>query len=62
MEISPLPHKAPFGATFETQLQSPTPELTPADTSILSIPSPPLDSPMQDLRLSLPQEYVLILC
>jgi M-phase inducer tyrosine phosphatase len=55
---SPLPHKPAFGSTFEIQLQSPTPELTPADSSSLSIPSPPLDTPLEPAKLSLPQECV----
>jgi hypothetical protein len=55
---SPLPHKPAFGSTFEIQLQSPTPELTPVDSSTLSIPSPPLDIPLEPVKLSLPQECV----
>jgi hypothetical protein len=55
---SPLPHKPAFGSTFEIQLQSPTPELTPTDSSTLSIPSPPLDTPLEPAKLSLPQECV----
>ena len=56
---SPLPHKPAFGATFQIQLQSPTPELTPADSSDLSIPSPPLETLLEPPKLSLPQECVL---
>lgn len=35
MDMSPLPHKAPFGCV-EVQLQSPTPDETPLDSSLLS--------------------------
>jgi M-phase inducer tyrosine phosphatase len=35
--MSPLPHKAPF--SIEVQLQSPTPEETPLDSSLLSPPT-----------------------
>ena len=55
---SPLPHKPAFGSSFEIQLQSPTPELTPADSSDLSIPSPPLEILLEPAKLSLPQECV----
>jgi hypothetical protein len=57
---SPLPHKPAYGSTFELQLQSPTPDLTPADSSSLSIPSPPLDTPLEPAKLNLPQEYVFL--
>ena len=57
MDISPLPHKPAFASSFEVQLQSPTPELTPADSSILSIPSPPLDTFLEPAKLTLPLEY-----
>lgn len=55
---SPLPHKPAYGSAFEIQLQSPTPELTPVDSSSLSVPSPPLDTPLEPVKLSLPQECV----
>lgn len=58
MDISPLPHKAPFTSSFEIQLQSPTPELTSADSSILSLPSPPLDALPEPTKLTFPLEYV----
>ena len=57
MDISPLPHKPPFAATIDVQLLSPTPELTPADTSVLSMPSPPLDTPLEPAKLCLPQPW-----
>ena len=57
MDISPLPHKAPTGSTYEINLQSPTPELTPADSSLLTISSPPIDIALPELpTLTLPTE------
>ena len=51
-----LPHKAPFHVV-ELELQSPTPELTPVDASMLSIPSPPSsDSLLDPPQLTLPTE------
>ncbi|KAK3694359.1 hypothetical protein B0T22DRAFT_68926 [Podospora appendiculata] len=38
MDMSPLPHKAPFVAQIE--IQSPTPHLSPADESMLEFPAP----------------------
>ncbi|OAG44611.1 hypothetical protein AYO21_01101 [Fonsecaea monophora] len=55
MDISPLPHKMPF-CTASIQLQSPTPDLTPSDTSLLSIPSPPCGSPTEPFQINLPQD------
>jgi len=55
MDFSPLPHKVPF-ATVELQLQSPTPELTPVDTSALCMPSPLCDLATESMRVSLPSE------
>ncbi|EXJ93089.1 M-phase inducer tyrosine phosphatase [Capronia epimyces CBS 606.96] len=57
VDLSPLPHKTPFCTAVEIQLQSPTPEPTPSDPSLLSMPSPPsTDSPMDALLLNLSQE------
>ncbi|EXJ76381.1 uncharacterized protein A1O5_00889 [Cladophialophora psammophila CBS 110553] len=55
LDISPLPHKMPF-CTVAIQLQSPTPDLTPTDTSLLSIPSPSCDSPTESFQINLPQD------
>lgn len=45
MDISPLPHKAPFSFVTERPLQSPTPDTTPAsEEEMLSpceLPPPP---------------------
>lgn len=46
--MSPLPHKPPF-SSVEVQLQSPTPEETPVDSSLLS--PPPSDPISTDLLL-----------
>lgn len=63
MDLSPLPHKAPYG-TLELQLQSPTPDLTSASvttttaTSLLTIPSPSSSDAPTELSpiLKLPHE------
>lgn len=56
MDLSPLPHKAPY-VMVELQLQSPTPDLTPVDSSLLSIPSPPSSDPLPEPpQLTLPTE------
>lgn len=49
-----LPHKIPF-ATVGLQLQSPTPELTPPESSLLSLPSPP-DLIMEPMQITIPSE------
>lgn len=54
MDFSPLPHKIPF-ATVGLQLQSPTPELTPSESSLLSLPSPP-DLIMEPMQITIPSE------
>ena len=50
MEISPLPHKPAFSHAHPIELQSPTPEPTPADTPMVCIEeapsSPALSSPV----------------
>ena len=54
MDLSPLPHKAPY--TVDVHLQSPTPDLTPVD-STMSMPSPPSsDSLLDPPQLTLPLE------
>ncbi|KAL6247531.1 m-phase inducer phosphatase [Rhinocladiella similis] len=54
MDMSPLPHKVPFGAV-DIQLQSPTPEPTPIDSPVFSIPSSgSFDFPLDVLNV--PQE------
>jgi hypothetical protein len=58
MDISPLPHKQPFNPV-EIELQSPTPELTPADSSMMMAPSPIEAPTFQFPQLTLPQEYDL---
>jgi M-phase inducer tyrosine phosphatase len=57
MDISPLPHKPAFSVPVEIGLQSPTPDLTPADSSMLSAPSPMEIPAFQFPLLTLPQEY-----
>lgn len=42
MDISPLPHKLPYGTTVPIYLQSPTPELTPSADSSYMLYSPPV--------------------
>jgi len=58
MDISPLPHKLPYRSNVEIHLQSPTPELIPADISDPSIFSPSLAAPKEPTKFILPQEYV----
>ena len=55
MEISPLPHKPRYGMSCEVQLQSPTPELTPAESSLVSVPTPPSDVLPQPPSFTLPR-------
>lgn len=56
IEVSPLPHKAPYCA-IELQLQSPTPEGTPNEISSLILPSPQFsESPVESMVLSMPPE------
>lgn len=51
MEISPLPHKIPFSLSTDMDLHSPTPDLSSgsgsADSSMMSIPSPLMESPLE---------------
>ncbi|KKY15178.1 putative m-phase inducer phosphatase [Phaeomoniella chlamydospora] len=54
MDVSPLPHKPPFGA-IELQLQSPSPEPTPSDHATPSVASE-VESPFQPSRLQIPHE------
>jgi M-phase inducer tyrosine phosphatase len=58
MDLSPLPHKAPY--VVELQLQSPTPDMTPVDMTPLiqmSVPSPPTSDPVvESPQLTLPVE------
>lgn len=58
MDISPLPHKAPFAVSIELQLQSPSPEATPSETVSTYVPPPQSDSPFEPSRLQLPNESV----
>lgn len=47
MDISPLPHKAPYQVVTTIEVQSPTPETTPTDpihSYRMSMPESPLDS------------------
>ncbi|KIX03727.1 uncharacterized protein Z518_07280 [Rhinocladiella mackenziei CBS 650.93] len=55
LDLSPLPHKLPY--TVEIELQSPTPDIAPIDSSMLSVPSPPTsDRPMDSMQINIPQE------
>ncbi|EXJ91298.1 hypothetical protein A1O1_04408 [Capronia coronata CBS 617.96] len=57
IDLSPLPHKAPFSTVVEVQLHSPTPESTPSESPLLPVPSPPAsDSPTDTMHLNVPQE------
>ena len=57
MEVSPLPHKIPNSFTYEINLQSPTPEHTPADTpSVTSDPSAVVNPGPDHTVRSLPLE------
>jgi hypothetical protein len=56
MDISPLPHKQAFNPAVEIELQSPTPDLTPADPSMLPTTSPIGQPVFQFPQLTLPQE------
>jgi M-phase inducer tyrosine phosphatase len=38
MEISPLPHKAPFSFVAQVEVQSPTPTQSPADDMMMDSP------------------------
>ena len=64
MDISPLPHKAPFLTQVDIQLQSPTPELTPAESSSLTNPSPVakpyLEPPKYNLNLTIPKKSMAL--
>ena len=55
MDFSPLPHKVPY-VPVEMQLQSPTPDLTPADSSSLSIPLPLSELEVEPIQIAIPQE------
>ena len=56
MDISPLPHKMPF-CTETIRFQSPSPDLTPNEMSLLSMPSPaPIDPPNESLQINPPQD------
>lgn len=56
MDLSPLPHKAPFG-TVDIQFQSPTPEATPVDSPLPSMPTPrSTDIPLDAMQTNAPQE------
>ena len=50
MDISPLPHKLPFSTTIN--VQSPTPEPTPSNDSMLSSPSVVPESPIELMKPS----------
>ncbi|KAK5235484.1 m-phase inducer phosphatase [Exophiala xenobiotica] len=54
LDLSPLPHKAPFGSVA-IQLQSPTPEPTPAESPMSVMASPPV-IPTRSETLSVPPE------
>lgn len=59
MDMSPLPHKLPFGSTCEIQLQPPSPDVTtPTEVNMSPLPSPlPPTSPLVEcMTLQLPQE------
>ncbi|KAI9738760.1 MAG: cell division cycle- protein [Cirrosporium novae-zelandiae] len=53
MDISPIPQK-PLNFTYQTELQSPTPDGTPTreDTNMLSSPDPLVASPLEHARPS----------
>ncbi|KIV93169.1 hypothetical protein, variant [Exophiala mesophila] len=55
MDLSPLPHKAPFTAV-QYQLQSPTPDLTPAEDSCSSMFSSASISPAEPLQIAFPTD------
>ncbi|RVX67350.1 hypothetical protein B0A52_09131 [Exophiala mesophila] len=55
MDLSPLPHKAPFTAV-QYQLQSPTPDLTPAEDSCSSMFSSTSISPAEPLQTAFPTD------
>lgn len=48
MEISPLPHKAPYQSIMQIQPQSPTPEATPSEDVTMActeiVPQPPVET------------------
>lgn len=56
MDMSPLPHKAPHNMVFEMALQSPTPDVTPTESSMLSVPTPIPDTSNEIITLTQPHE------
>ncbi|KAL9600735.1 MAG: hypothetical protein Q9219_002976 [cf. Caloplaca sp. 3 TL-2023] len=50
MEISPLPHKAPYQVMAQLQLQSPTPEATPNNDVTMSCADTTQQTPMEVTR------------
>lgn len=53
LDMSPLPHKPAYSQLdLQLQLQSPTPDLTPAESFTLSLPSPPSsDAVIEPMRM-----------
>lgn len=50
MEMSPLPHKAPFSVTTEMDLESPTGEVSMSKSKQFRIPNSLQESPIEPRR------------
>jgi M-phase inducer tyrosine phosphatase len=59
MDISPLPHKAPFSFVHEVNVQSPTPEPTPDED--MTSPCEPVSNNSFQFPLGRPLEYAIVL-
>lgn len=55
VDLSPLPHKAPF-STVEIQLQSPTPEPSPVESPELPVPTQSTIPRLDTMQLNVPTE------
>lgn len=61
MDISPLPHKAPYSCTAQITLQSPTPDSTPTDEDMLTTSEAAALNPLAEPRRQfLLPEYVAV--
>ena len=56
MDISPLPHKAPYVVTTHIELQPPTPEYTPTNGYMLSSPDVVAERSLEVLKQAVPSE------
>ena len=60
MDISPLPHKAPFSIVTEVAVASPSPEATPTDEEMLSPCDTDFSSKLEVPKPLAPSEYVTL--